>query len=175
MPRFINPSAVLAHTDLKAGDTVADLGCGSGFYTIPAAQAVKESGKVYAVDIQESKLAVTQSTARQLGCHNITVVKADLDKPLLDIPEGSCDIVITASILHEIGSRDGLLKNAYRLLKTGGKVLVVEWKKEIMPLGPAQELRVAPASLEAEFTHAGLRKLKDIPADSFHYAMLFTK
>jgi ubiquinone/menaquinone biosynthesis C-methylase UbiE len=173
--RFINPATVVAQMGIKPGQTVADLGCGSGFYSLAAAKIVGNTGLVYAVDVQEAKLTATHSAGQQSGFKNINVVKADLDKPLLDIAEGSCDGVIVASILHEVSSRESLLKNAYRILKTGGVLLVVEWKQEMTPIGPPVAVRVPPHDLENELGRMGLRKMKDVSADSYHYAMVFTK
>jgi len=133
--KFINPSLIVAQAGILAGQTVADLGCGSGFYVLPAAQLVGTEGTVYAVDIVESKLAATISIVNQFGYKNVRVVRADLTQLLTDIPEGSCDVVIAGNILHEISSRDMLIKNIYRILKTGGRVLAIEWKKELSPLG----------------------------------------
>lgn len=175
MPKFIDPASIIAQAGLNAGQTVADLGCGSGFYVLPAARRVSNTGTVYAVDVQEAKLAATQSMARQHGLKNITVIKADLDKPLLDIPEGSCDSVILASILHEIDSRPALIKNAYRILKTGGKIIAVEWKKQSTPIGPDMSRRVSEQELEQMLTQAGLRKDKELQTDGYHYAIMFTK
>jgi ubiquinone/menaquinone biosynthesis C-methylase UbiE len=175
MFKFIDPASVIAQVGLKAGHVVADLGSGSGFYALPAAQRVGNTGIVYAVDVQEAKLAATQSAARQSGLKNITAVKADLDKPLLEIEEGSCDTVIIASILHEIDSRETLMKNVYRILKTGGKLLAVEWKKQATPIGPEMSRRVAQDELEQIFLQAGLHKDKDLHTDGFHYAVLFIK
>jgi ubiquinone/menaquinone biosynthesis C-methylase UbiE len=175
MTKFVNPSNLIAYSGIMPGSVVADLGCGAGFYAIPASQAVGDGGTVYAVDIVEDKLSATLSMAKHMGCKNVMVVKADLEKTLTGIPEGSCDLVIMASILHEIGSRDALIKNAYKILKTGGKVLAVEWKKQPSPLGPAMESRVAENQLEDEFIKMGLRKEKDIPADTYHYSVLFVK
>ncbi len=175
MPKFIDPASVIAQMGLKNGHTVADLGCGSGFYALPAAKRVGNTGVVYAIDVQEAKLAATHSAARQAGLKNITVVKADLDKPLLDIPENSCDAVIAASIIHEIDSREALMKNAYRILKTGGHLLAVEWKKQATPIGPDMARRVGQEELEQILAKTGLRKDKDLETDGYHYAVLFTK
>ncbi len=68
-----------------------------------------------------------------------------------------------------------LLKNAYRILKTGGKVLAVDWKVEHTPLGPPLDKRIHEEQLEKEFMAIGLRKEKDLVADPYHYALLFTK
>ena len=175
MSKFINPSSVVAQTGLMTGEVVADLGCGSGFYVLPAAQLVGNPGVVYAVDLLEDKLAATISIANQFGYKNVHVVRADLAKPLLDIPEGSCDLVITGNILHEISNKEMLIRNVYRILKTGGKVLAVEWKKELTPLGPPMDKRLEQQALEVKLMGAGLRKQKDLTADGYHYAVLFEK
>jgi ubiquinone/menaquinone biosynthesis C-methylase UbiE len=173
--KFVNPANLIAYSGVTQGSTVADLGCGGGFYTIPAAKAVGGSGCVYAVDILEDKLSATVSAAKQEGLKNVIVRKADLEKNISEIDEASCDLVILASILHEIGSIQPLIQNAYRLLKTGGKILAVEWKKEASPLGPVMERRILQQDLEKTFQSIGLRKEKDIPADTYHYSVLFIK
>ena len=175
MSKFINPASVIAQTGLMAGQVVADLGCGSGFYVVPAAQMVGPEGTVYAVDVVESKLAATVSIANQFGHKNIRVVRADLMKPLSDISESSCDLVIVGNILHEIPSTEILIKNVYRILKSGGRIVAVEWKKELTPLGPPIEKRLNQQSLEVKLMGVGLRKLKDLEVDGFHYAILFEK
>ena len=174
--KFVNPSAVMAQTVLMRGEVVADLGCGNGFYVLPSAQLAGPEGEVIAVDVQESKLAATISIANQYGYRNIKVVRADLAKPLLDIPEAVCDMVVLSNIMHEIGQgREMLLKNAYRILKTGGKVVVIEWKKEISPIGPPIENRIDQQMAEIILMKAGFRKGKDLETDGYHYAILFLK
>jgi ubiquinone/menaquinone biosynthesis C-methylase UbiE len=175
MNKFINPANVVALSGLKNGQTVADLGCGGGFYTLPAAQMVGPSGTVHAIDIQDSKLAFTQSIAHQLGYKNINTIQANLEQQVTEVPDGSCDLVITASILHEIPHREPVFANAYRMLATGGKLLVVEWKKAFTVFGPDQSKRIAQEEMEAEVLKHGFRKLEDIHADQFHYAILFIK
>lgn len=174
--KFINPSAIMAQTGLMRGEVVADLGCGNGFYVLPAAQLAGPEGQVIAVDVQESKLAATVSIANQYGYRNVKIVRADLAKPLVAIPESTVDMVILSNILHEIGQgREMLLKNAYRILKTGGKLVVVEWKKELSPIGPPVENRLEQEAAEMILMKAGFRKDKDLQADGYHYAVLFLK
>jgi ubiquinone/menaquinone biosynthesis C-methylase UbiE len=175
MQKFVNPGEIIAQTGIGPGHVVVDIGCGGGFYTLPAAQAVGPTGTVYAVDILESKLAVTQSLARQMGHKNVVILKADVDKPILEIEEGSVDAVIVASIIHQVYSKESLIKNVYRMLKTGGAVVAVDWKKEVTPFGPALEVRVSPEDLTTLMTKSGFRKTKEIPTDSFHYGLIFTK
>lgn len=175
MLKFIDPGVVVSHVGLTHGNVVADLGCGAGFFSIAAARMVGNSGVVYALDVQDSKLAATQSAAKHYNLNNIITMRADLDKPFLEIPEGFCDTIIMASILHEIDSRESLLKNAYRLLKTGGKILAVEWKKVQTPFGPEMSKRLSPEELAAEFNAIGIRHENEVPADGYHYASIFIK
>ncbi len=110
-----------------------------------------------------------------LGYKNVKIVHADLSKPLLELEEHSCDLVVIANILHEISVPDKLLANAYRLLKPEGKILVVEWKKEGTPFGPAIDRRISQQQLEVMLMRAGLRKEQDLEADGYHYAVLFKR
>lgn len=175
MLKFINPSLVVAQTGLMQAQVVADLGCGNGFYVLPAAQMVGREGTVYAVDVVETKLAATVSIANQFGYKNVRVVKADLEKPLFDIPENSCDLVIVGNILHQINQKDALIKNIYRILKNPGRVVVVEWKRTATPFGPPLNLRIEQQALEIMLMQAGLRKVRELEADGYHYAVLFEK
>jgi ubiquinone/menaquinone biosynthesis C-methylase UbiE len=173
--KFLNPAEVVAQTGVMQGQVVADLGCGHGFYVLPAAQMTGPSGTVYAVDLMENKLAATVSIANQFGYKNVRVVQADLAKPLLDIPENSCDLVIVGNILHMISQMDQLIKNIYRILNSPGRVVIVEWKKTAIPFGPPLASRVDQEKLEILLMQAGFRKYKDLQADNYHYAVLFEK
>lgn len=173
--KFINPQNVVSQMGLKTGQVVADLGSGSGFFAIAAARMVGNTGTVYAVDVQQPKLTATFSAASQQGFKNIQLVQADLDQPIDKIPDGSCDAVIMASVLHEVKNREMLLKNAYKILKTGGLFLAAEWKATHTIFGPSLDVRISEEQLEEELAKIGLHKVKSIPADIAHYAVLFQK
>lgn len=173
--KFINPQNVVAQMGLKQGQTVADFGSGAGYFSIAAAQMVGTNGTVYALDVQQTKLTATASKASQQGFKNLKVVQTDLDQPLKGLADASCDAVILASILHEIKNRDMLLQNAYKVLKTGGLLLAVEWKAQHTIFGPALEKRISESDLDQQLAKIGLQKVKSIPADMFHYAVVFQK
>ncbi len=173
--KFINPQNVVSQMGLKNGQTVADFGSGSGFFAVAAAKFVGNTGRVIAVDVQQPKLTATLSSATQQGFKNVEVLQTNLDVPIVGIPDASCDAVILASILHQVHHRDMLLKNAYKVLKTGGLMLVVEWKSEHTIFGPSTEVRLPEDQLENELAKLGLHKVKSIPADMYHYALVFKK
>lgn len=175
MPKFLDPALVMAQTGLMQGQVVADLGCGNGFYVVPAAQLVGNTGTVIAVDVVESKLDATLSIANQFGYKNVKIIRADLEKPLLDIEESSCDMVIVGNIMHEVKQKNMLIRNIYRILKTGGRAAVVEWKRSATPFGPPLDKRLEQEALEIMLMQAGLRRIKEMQADGYHYAVLFEK
>jgi ubiquinone/menaquinone biosynthesis C-methylase UbiE len=175
MPKFLDPALVMAQTGLMQGQVVADLGCGNGFYVVPAAQLVGNTGTVIAVDVVESKLDATLSIANQFGYKNVKIIRADLEKPLFDIEESSCDMVIVGNIMHEVKQKDMLIRNIYRILKTGGRAAVVEWKRSATPFGPPLDKRLEQEALEIMLMQTGLRKIKGMQADNYHYAVLFEK
>ncbi len=173
--KFINPASVVAQTGLGRGMVAADLGCGSGFYVLPAAQLVGNDGMVYAVDAQENKLAATMSIANQFGYKNVKVLKEDLNKPITEIPEGSVDLVIIGNLLHEVKDKQALLKNAYKIVSNDSGILIVEWKRELTPFGPPINKRIDQQSLEIMLMQVGFQKVKELQADGYHYAVLFRK
>lgn len=175
MSQFTNPNNIVASMGLQRGDTVADFGCGSGYYVVPAAQMVGVDGVIYAVDVQASMCAVTQSSAKMHNLKNVRVVQADLTAPLKEIEATSCDAVIIGSVLHQVENAELVLRNAYKLLKTGGKLLVIEWKPELTTFGPPMEKRIPQKDVEKALTSLGLKKDKEINTDSFHYALVFIK
>ncbi len=173
--KFVNPGKIIGQFGLKPGDKVTDLGCGSGFYTLAAAKIVGNTGRIAGVDVQDTKLTATKSISLQNNLHNVEVYKADLEKPFHGLPSGGEDAVIMASIVHEVKGRAAVIQNAYSLLKTGGRLLVVDWKDETSPFGPAMEKRVSAKEIRNELESAGFKHTKDLDADLYHYAMIFEK
>jgi ubiquinone/menaquinone biosynthesis C-methylase UbiE len=175
MTKFVNPDDIIAQAEIKKGQRVADFGCGAGFYSLSAARFVGDDGAVYAVDVMPDRLAVTQAAAQRAGLKNVTIVQADLEKPLKELDAVSCDLVVLSNILHQVGSKDALLRNAYYVLKTAGHVLAVEWKRGYSVFGPPQSDRIAHDHLVELMGKVGLKMQRDLEADGYHYAVLFAK
>lgn len=172
---FVNPADLVAHLEFGRGSIGADFGCGAGYFCIPAARMTGKEGTVYAIDIMPPRLEATASNARHAGLSNVVTVQADLEKPLSGVPHTSCDWVIAGNIIHQVQDRHNLLNNVYRLLKTGGKFLVVEWKNGDTLFGPPQDNRVNLSDLVVLCERMGLRHEKNLPSDTSHYAAVFVK
>jgi ubiquinone/menaquinone biosynthesis C-methylase UbiE len=175
MTKFVNPDDIIAQAEIKKGQTVADFGCGAGFYTLSAARFVGDDGQVYAVDIMPDRLAFTQSAAQHAGLKNISVVQADLEKPLKDMDAVSCDLVVVSNVLHMVASPEAVLRNIYYVLKTGGSALAVEWKRGYSVFGPPQTDRITREKLVSLMSGVGLKVHRDLEVDGYHYAVLFGK
>ena len=174
--KFLNPEKLLLEAGLKSGVVVADLGCGNGFFTLPAAGITGESGKVWAVDILEESLSKIMSLARMDRYKNIRTLRYDLESGAASSIENlSCDFAIVGKVLPQLQHPQNFIREAYRLLKTGATVLLVEWKKQKTQIGPPYEARMSEDEVKELFTKQGFKLVREMPADSYHYALLLQK
>jgi ubiquinone/menaquinone biosynthesis C-methylase UbiE len=118
------PDEVIALLGLGAGDRVADIGAGGGYFTFPFADAVGASGRVYAVDIDDSLIAYLEERARDEGRANVVVVRGEFDDPKL--PDGEIDLVFLANTYHHIEDRSDYFRRVLTDLAPNGRVAVVE-------------------------------------------------
>jgi ubiquinone/menaquinone biosynthesis C-methylase UbiE len=174
--KFFDPKNILYQTKIKHGSVVADLGAGTGFFALDASAIVGENGKVFVVDVLEPALQNVASWARVKHCGNIFTVRKDLEcVPISQIPGGTADLVILSNVLHQIKKRKELFFEAYRLLKTGGHLLALDWNKSKGPIGPAVGERVSEDEIRQLAMKANLRFESEIESDQYHFALSFIK
>ena len=106
----------LAEAGIKPGFSILDYGCGPGSYTIPAAQLVGKSGKVYALDIHPLAVKQVQKAVAKRGLANIETILSDCDTTL---PDEKVDVVLLYDILHELSEPDKVLAELHRVLRAG--------------------------------------------------------
>ena len=170
---FSDPASNLAKLGLAEGQKVVDLGAGSGFYTLEAAKRVGASGRVYAVEVQKELLERVRAMGINQGCRNIEVVWGNAEKiGGTKLREGIADRVIASNILFQIEHHDEFALEIKRLLKSGGKVLVVDWN-EVSVLGPKNFF----PSMKAEllFQKSGFTLESSFNAGDHHYGLVFVK
>jgi arsenite methyltransferase len=119
------PEAVVALLGIGPGDRVADLGAGGGYFTFRLAEAVGESGRVYAVDVDDDMIRYLEQHAKELGSANVTVVRGELDDPKL--PDGEIDLLFTCNTYHHIADRNAYFQRVLVDLAPNGRVAVVEY------------------------------------------------
>jgi len=152
------------------GDVV-EFGCGYGTFTTAAARRV--SGTVYASDIDPLMVRATIDRAAQTGLRNVVVETRDFVSEGCGRPDGSISFVMLFNILH-IEDPISLLREAHRVLHSGGVVGVVHWRQDIeTPRGPPPEIRPRPAQCRAWAEKAGLRWLRspELPNCPWHWGM----
>ena len=173
MASFLNPEEVLDQLNLKPDMVAAEFGCGSGGFSFPLAKRL-ENGLVYAIDILQEPLSALNSRALLENIINIRVIRSDLEKPrgstLRDI---SLDLVFIPNVLFQVDNKDAIIIEAKRVLKTGGKIVVIDWKKGATQ-GP-EKGRVAPDEIKKIAEKAGLVFGKDFEAGKYHFGLIFKK
>lgn len=177
MSSFLHPSRVLGETPIKTGNTIADFGSGSGFYSVEAAGLVGASGKVIAFDVVPEACEATRVHARDRGVAGIVEVKrANLEKRnATGLPDASVDGVLVTNILFQTRSKEGIVSEAGRILKSGGWLLVVEWDKH-SPLAPTRTNMPEEKEMEELVTQvAGAKVSRRFRPDQHHWAILFFK
>ena len=168
---FLNPSEVLKQFKLKKGMVAADFGCGAGGWAIPLAKKLEE-GKIYAIDILEEPLSALRAKIKLEKIFNIETIKSDVEKTSRLISE-SCDLVLMTNLLFECEDKKSVLEEGKRVLKKGGKILIVDWQKD-NPLTKEIE-KVDFEKIKKIAKEIGLKLEKEFEAGVYHYGLVFSK
>jgi ubiquinone/menaquinone biosynthesis C-methylase UbiE len=137
--KWQNPEAILADIGLKPGFTFIDVGCGGGFFTLPAARMVGRRGKVYGLDVDNRSITSLKELAAKEGLKNLNLTVGQAEESV--ICEQCADIVFFGIALHDFQDPARVLENARRMVKSAGKLVNLDWKKEPMDLGPPLKIR----------------------------------
>lgn len=125
---FTKQEDIVTNFLLTKGMTVADFGCGAGYFTIPIAKAVGNTGKVYAVDVLSTALEYVGSQVKLLGLSNVETVRANIEVVGGNsIPAESVDLVLLISVLFQCDNPEDVLREARRILKSTGRIVVIDW------------------------------------------------
>lgn len=173
---FSDPEKIIEEVGIREGSIVVDLGAGSGFYSLAAAKATGDAGKVYAVDIQQELLSRLKNTAQTAKLRNIEVVHGNIEKLHgTKIADGLADIVIVANVLFQVEDKEGLADEVMRLLKSGGRLLVVDWADSFGGMGPEESAVFNQQDSRGLFEKKGFAFDTGIPAGDHHYGLIFRK
>lgn len=158
------PSLAVKLLRLKPGDTVADVGAGTGYYTELLSRAVGPSGRVYATEIQPAMLRLIEQRIQRRKLANVIPVLASETDPHL--PRESLDLALLVDVYHELAHPQQMLRRLREALKPGGRLVLIEFRKEDpgVPIREEHKMSVAEARAEVEpegFTFE--RVLNDLP------------
>ena len=162
----------IAALKLKPGLIVADIGAGTGVFTIPLAQATKPNGTVYAVDIDQALLDVISEKATEQGMRNVQVVLGEFGDPNLPV---DIDLAFINDVLHHIKDRAGYLKNLAAYLKPGGRIAIIEFIPELGGHKGEPELQVSQEQATKWMADAGLKPVDQIKLFTDRWFVIYGK
>ena len=162
-----DPEIILAAAGLQPGMIFIDIGCGQGFFTIPAAKIVGDHGRVYAIDINPANMKRLQEKLSGEGLHNVILKTGNAEDLLMC--EECADIVFFGIVLHDFGNPLKVLNNARSMLKQTGWLVDLDWKCEPMDFGPPLQIRFNEEKALQLIQSAGFKMQSINPSGLYHY------
>lgn len=164
---------ILTSIGLSEGMVFVDVGCGEGYFAVPASRRVGPGGKVFAVDINAGAVAQLKEKAKNEGLDNLVLDVNEAENTLFC--KGCADIVFFGIDLHDFLDPLTVLKNAKEMLKPDGRVADLDWKDAPMEIGPPPEKRFSVEKARYLIESAGLRIQSVQDAGPYHYLIIAIK
>jgi len=155
------PDVALSVLKIPKGASVADIGAGSGYITVKLAARVGPTGRVFANDVQPQMLEMLARRFANQRITNVTMVQGTVDDPKL--PASSVDLELMVDVYHELSQPQTMLRHLREALKPGGRLVLLEYRKEdpSIPIRPEHKMSVAEAKLEVEAEGFTLAKVDE--------------
>ena len=166
------PDLVMSALDLKPGDRVADLGCGTGYFSWRMAQIVGEKGIVYGVEIQKEMLALLDQQMKRRGLANVRGILGTTNDPKLPEP---VDLVLMVDVYHEFDQPLEMMMAVCSQLKPGGRVVFIEYRGEdpTVPIKPLHKM--TEAQVKKEMTALPLEHVETVKSLPRQHLVIFRK
>ncbi len=171
--RWNNPQQIVEAAGIAPGERVAEIGCGSGWFTFALEAAVRPRGMIYALDMQPAMLQILH--AKSNGTERILTLPCG--ENTFELDDGEVDVVFHANALHECEDPEKHLCEVHRVLKTGGRLIVIEWNwagEESQP-GPPNKFRLEPDTVRDLVETAGFEVGTQDEVGPYHYAVQVIK
>jgi ubiquinone/menaquinone biosynthesis C-methylase UbiE len=167
------PAEVVAALNLQPGQRAADIGAGSGYFSVRLAQAVGSSGKVYAVDIQQDLIDHLNERAAEADLTQMTGVLGEPADPKL--PPASVDLIFICDVVHHIEDRQPYYAKLAAALRPGGRLAIVDFYKKELPVGPAPAMKIARKAMIGELAEAGFEVAASFDFLPYQYFLMFRR
>ncbi len=165
-----DPEKILSAIGLEGGMTFIDVGCGEGYFALPAARRVGQDGKVYAFDINPDVVAVLREHAAAGGLTNLSAEVRVAEEAAAC--EGCADIVFFGIDLHDFADPVKVLQNAEKMLHPAGRLVDLDWNEVAMDFGPPAEKRFSREKARGLIESAGFRIQSAEDAGPYHYLII---
>ncbi len=174
---LLDARAILEALGVAPGDYVADLASGrTGHFAFSAAEAVGQEGRVYAVDILRDVVAALESHSALRQLHNVIPVWGDVERHEgVNIPAQSLDVALLTHMLGSAAAHEAVAREAQRLMKPGGRVVVIDWQPDARhPLAILTKKRRSAETADVLFAHLGCRKCGEFLPSAWHWGRVYT-
>lgn len=166
--KILDPDHILEKLELTGKMVLADLGCGTGFFSIPASRRVK---KVFALDIQQEMLEILTDKIKKEKITNIETILSE--ESSIPLPDKSVNILLMANVFHELEDRSSLLKEVKRVLDLNGRLAIIDWKKIEMDFGPPIQERLDEKEVIDICSENGFTSLEKSNIEPHNYLLIF--
>lgn len=172
---FLNPQRVIMEMDIVPPVRIAHFGCGHGYFTILLAKLVGSEGHIYAIDILQEALNEVEAKAQKESLKNIQTIRGNLEVPGgSKVPDESCDYALLANILFQSKKKMEIITEARRVLKTGGKLVIIDWEFNAkLTSDSGWRISENEAQILAQDQNFSLDRKFD--AGAYHYGLIFAK
>lgn len=177
MNLFSDPQKIINSLDIFPGQQIADLGAGSGTYSLALAEKTKGgNSKIYAVDIQKDLLERLDKEAQSRGITSIHIIWGDIETEKGSrLRHDSIDTVLIANTLFQTEHKKKLIQEAYRILKPGGRLIIIDWSESFGNIGPKPESVISASAAETLCSENGFQKDRTFDAGGHHYGFIMHK
>lgn len=173
---FMKPDTVTTQFHLREGDSVADLGAGSGHFTFEMAKAVGANGRVYALEIQKTLAESIKHEARKRRLNNIEILWGDLESQKgIKLGANSLDLALLSNTLFQLQDKEKVLGFIASTLKVGGKLIIIEWADSFGGVGPERSAIIPEMKARSLAEGVGFVLERSFPAGAHHYGLAFRK
>ncbi len=160
---------IIAETGIEKSGSIADIGCGIGYFTFPLAEAVGEDGLVYAIDAEPEMITDIISKLDENHMKNIIpVISREYN---LKIENNSVNYAFLCTVLHEVKMREKFLKEVNRILGTNGEIFIIEWVKQESDYGPPTDHRLDETTIKRNLKRTGFDHSKVIYLNEYFYML----
>lgn len=167
--QHLPPYKILTELGLSEGDVMADIGCGIGYFTFPAAEIVGETGKVFALDISAEMIEEVEKRIEANEVYNIRPVITEENE--LKVDSEAVTFAFICVVLHEVEDVERFIHEVKRILADGGKIAIVEWDKEESDWGPSLSHRLDKGYVKSTLEGAGFNNVTITQINEFFYAV----
>jgi arsenite methyltransferase len=169
---YQKPADVVKALKIKEGEVIADIGSGSGYFTLRLAEALGKTGRVYAVDVNADMIRHLNRRIRDAQVGNVVTILCAPDDPLLC--DNSVDRFFICDTWHHIEGHQKYLALLKKMLKPGGQVIMLDFKKEKTPVGPPMAMRISRDDLVKEMETNGFQLAAENTFLEYQYLLIFT-